>query len=59
MKHRCKEVTHLVLKSQDQPLRWTERLHVRTHLWYCTACSRFAAQMRFMQQTMSAWRDRR
>jgi len=57
MKHGCKEVTHLVLKSQDQPLRWTERLRVRSHLLMCSACTRFAAQMRFMQKTMSAWRD--
>lgn len=58
MKHRCREVSHLVLKSQDQGLRWHERLRVRLHLLFCDACSRFERQMRFMQDSMKTWRDR-
>lgn len=58
MKHRCREVTALVLKSQDQPLRWTERLRIRSHLVLCGACTRFAAQMRVMQDSLASWRER-
>lgn len=57
MKHRCREVTHLVLKSQDRPLQWSERLKIRSHLFFCDSCTRFVQQMRFMRQAMRKWRD--
>ena len=56
MKHQCREVTHLVLQSQDQALNWRERLRVRVHLLMCTGCRRFSAHTRFMTQAMRAWR---
>lgn len=59
MKHRCREVTHLVLTSQDRPLRWSERLKIRNHLLFCGPCTRFVQQMRFMRQAMRQWRDDR
>lgn len=45
----CKEVTRLVLEGHDRDLSWRERLGLRLHLLYCTACTRFAQQMRFLR----------
>lgn len=56
MKHRCRDVSHLVLKSQDQPLRWGERFAIKSHLIFCDACRRFESQMKFVKQGLSVWR---
>jgi hypothetical protein len=57
MRHRCREISSLVLQSQDRPLRWYESVKVRLHLGMCSACSRFASQMRFMSQALETWRQ--
>jgi putative zinc finger protein len=52
----CRQVTELVLRQQDQPLPWHERLAVRLHLRICAACPRFVRQVALMQSAMRRWR---
>lgn len=53
----CRDVTHLVLKAEDQRLSFAERLGVRLHLLICKACPRFVVQVRFMRRAMGRWRQ--
>jgi hypothetical protein len=53
----CRQVTEMVLRSEDQRLRWHERVAVRLHLQICIACPRFLQQVQFMGQAMGRWRQ--
>ena len=53
----CKEVTRLVLLSQEQPLPWGKRAAVRAHWMICEACTNFRNQMRLMQKANARWRS--
>ena len=57
MKHRCREVTRLVLEGEDRKLSLPERLPVRLHLLLCDACKRFVAQTALMRRALQHWRD--
>lgn len=59
MKHRCREVTRLVLEGEDRHLSLPERLSVRLHLLLCEACSNFVAQTRLMRLALQRWRELR
>ena len=52
----CRQVTELVLRQQDQPLPWHERVALRLHLQICEACPRFVKQVAFMREAMGRWR---
>lgn len=52
----CKDVTHLVLSSQDRDLAWDERLGVRFHLMICTSCRHFKQQTVLMQHALNRWK---
>lgn len=45
----CKEASELVSQSYDRRLSWGERLGLRLHLAICSACTRFARQLRFLR----------
>ncbi len=40
----CREMTHLASQSLDRDLDRLERLALRSHLLYCSACRRFLKQ---------------
>lgn len=52
----CREVTQLVLLSQDRQLPLADRLRVRLHLAVCRACPRFVQQAELMRGAMGRWR---
>lgn len=52
----CRQATHLLLQAEDQPLGWSDRLHLRLHLAICKACPRFVRQVAFMRVAMGRWR---
>ncbi|HEY4083199.1 MAG TPA: zf-HC2 domain-containing protein [Burkholderiaceae bacterium] len=53
----CKEVTRLVLLSQETPLPLGKRVAVRAHWMICEACTNFRNQMRLMQKASARWRS--
>jgi hypothetical protein len=53
----CKDVTHLVSQMQERRLGPFERWALRVHLAVCEACTRFEAQMRFLQDAMRKYRE--
>jgi hypothetical protein len=55
----CREVTHLVLESQDRPLRPIESLSLRLHWLACDSCRRFRDQQRLMRVALDRWRSYR
>jgi len=52
----CKEASRLVSRSEDARLSALERVLLRLHLSVCAACTRFAAQMRFLRAAMQKYR---
>ncbi len=52
----CRDVTRLVLASQDRELPLADRLRVRLHLVVCKACPRFVQQVALMRQAMGRWK---
>lgn len=55
----CREVTRLVLESQDRALGPVEAVSLRMHWMMCKGCRRFRDQTRFMKQAMDSWRQYR
>ena len=53
----CKEVTALVIASEDRVLPWQDRLALRMHMVICAACPRFARQVLTMRNVMKPWRN--
>ena len=53
----CREVTHLVLESQDRGLTLSERLGLRFHMLICKACPGFARQVRLMRSAIGRWKQ--
>jgi predicted anti-sigma-YlaC factor YlaD len=45
----CREMTHLASQSLDRDLDRLERLALKSHLFYCSACRRFLEQVLFMR----------
>jgi hypothetical protein len=52
----CRDVTRLVLESQDRPLRPIEQLSLRLHWLACSGCRRFRAQSTLMRHALDRWR---
>jgi hypothetical protein len=55
----CREVTRLVLESQDRPLRPLESLSLHLHWRVCDSCRRFRAQQQLMRVALDRWRSYR
>lgn len=53
----CKEASRLLSQMQDRPLAPRERIRLRLHLAICTACSRFARQLRMMRAALALYRS--
>ena len=52
----CKDVTRLVLQSQDRPLRPMETLSLQLHWLACKGCRRFKDQQRLMRVALDRWK---
>ena len=52
----CKDVTRLVLESQDRPLKTLESVSLRLHWLACSSCSRFRDQQRLMRVALDRWK---
>ncbi|MBL8352013.1 MAG: zf-HC2 domain-containing protein [Burkholderiaceae bacterium] len=55
----CREVAHLVLESQDRPLRPIETVSLRLHWLICDGCRRFRDQQALMRVALQRWRGYR
>jgi len=55
----CRDVTRLVLESQDRPLRPLENLSLRLHWLMCDGCRRFSDQQKLMRVALDRWRSYR
>lgn len=53
----CREASRMLSRMQDRPLSTGERIRLRLHLAICTACSRFAKQLRFLRTAMRSYRS--
>lgn len=56
LRRTCKQVSRLIHQAEDSPLPLNERLALRLHLWACTACTRFTAQVKLMRAATARWR---
>lgn len=56
LKRSCREVTRLVLESEDRELSATERLALQMHWGICAACRKFRDQAQLMRDAMARWR---
>lgn len=45
----CKEVSLLVVQSQELPLHFSQKMSVGIHLLICRGCRAFKKQMTFLQ----------
>lgn len=48
----CEHATHLASQAMDGPLSRSDRLALRLHLVYCTACRRFVKHLRFLRDSL-------
>jgi hypothetical protein len=53
----CREVTRLVLESQDRELSLADKLALEIHWRVCDGCVRFKRQTDFMRDAMKRWRN--
>jgi hypothetical protein len=56
LKRSCREVTRLVLESEDRELTATELLALEMHWRICDACRKFREQAQLMRGAMARWR---
>lgn len=56
LRRTCKQVSRLLLQAEDTALPMNDRLALRLHLWACTACTRFTAQVGLMRAATARWR---
>ena len=59
IRRNCREVTRLVLESEERPLTVLEQVSLRMHWRICTACTRFREQAKTMRMAMGKWRSYR
>lgn len=52
----CKEASRLASQEQDRELTATEQVSLRAHLFVCTQCQHFAAQIDFLKRAMKRYR---
>jgi hypothetical protein len=55
----CKDVTRLVLESQDRPLRPLESVSLRLHWLICDRCRVFRRQQQVMRVALDRWKTYR
>ncbi len=55
----CREVTRLVLESQDRELPLADKLALQIHWRICDGCARFKGQTELMREAMKRWRGYR
>jgi hypothetical protein len=55
----CREVTRLVLESEDRELALADRMALQIHWRICDGCTKFRDQARLMRQAMTRWRSYR
>ena len=48
----CKEIVKQASKNIDAELIWHERMGLKIHLMMCKSCSRYAKQLKFIQQAV-------
>lgn len=48
----CKEASHLLSQSMDQPVPRLKRLELRLHVWLCRSCGNFEQQLKFLRQAV-------
>lgn len=53
----CREVTRLVLESQDRDLSLADRLALQIHWRLCERCVRFRQQSELMRRALKRWRE--
>lgn len=54
----CVEIVHLVSESLDRDLPLGDRVAIRIHMLYCTACCRFRRQMRLLREALRRHAER-
>jgi hypothetical protein len=59
VRRNCREVTRLVLESEERPLSVLEQVSLRLHWRVCAACSRFREQAKTMRMALGRWRSYR
>ena len=59
VRRNCREVTRLVLESEERPLSVLEQVSLQLHWRICTACSRFREQAKTMRMALGKWRGYR
>ncbi len=55
----CREVTRLVLESQDRDLPLADKLALQIHWRICDGCTKFKNQTELMREAMKRWRGYR
>ena len=55
----CREVTRLVLESQDRELPLADKLALQIHWRICDGCTKFRDQTELMREAMKRWRGYR
>jgi putative zinc finger protein len=53
----CKDASRLISQGEDRALSGFERWMLRMHLRACDACTRFAAQLRFLRAALQRYRS--
>ena len=56
LRRTCRDVTRLLLESQDRPLQPLEAVSLRLHWLACAGCRRFRDQQRVMRAALARWR---
>jgi hypothetical protein len=59
LRYTCREMTSLVLQSQDRDLRPLERITMQFHWLACEGCRNFRGQARLMRVALGRWRGYR
>jgi hypothetical protein len=59
IRRNCREVTRLVLESEERPLTVLEQVSLRMHGRICTACTRFRELAKTMRMALGRWRSYR
>jgi len=47
----------MLSQRQDEPLPWRQRLMLRLHLAYCTACTNVSRQFEALRRAMQRFRE--
>jgi hypothetical protein len=53
----CKEASRLLSQAQESELPVGTRVRLWLHLRACTACTRFASQLRVLREAMGRFRE--